>query len=71
MFALPLALNTEAILHSNNVRDLEEDKKAGIFTMAIYLGFSRSYILYVLLLFVPYFFFCAWEFKKVCIISYL
>ena len=57
MFALPLALNTEAILHSNNVRDLEEDKKAGIFTMAIYLGFSRSYILYVLLLFVPYFFF--------------
>ena len=54
MFALPLALNTEAILHSNNVRDLEEDKKAGIFTMAIYLGFSRSYILYVLLLFVPY-----------------
>jgi len=54
MFALPLALNTEAILHSNNVRDLEEDKKSGIFTMAIYLGFSRSYILYVFLLFVPY-----------------
>ncbi|KAK9294018.1 hypothetical protein QLX08_011217 [Tetragonisca angustula] len=27
-YAIPLALNTEAILHSNNTRDLESDKKA-------------------------------------------
>ncbi len=38
MYAVPLALNTEAILHSNNARDLAEDKKSGIVTLAIYLG---------------------------------
>lgn len=54
LYAVPLALNTEAILHSNNARDLEEDKKAGIVTLAIYLGYTKSYILYVILLFVPY-----------------
>ncbi|CAF0726715.1 unnamed protein product [Brachionus calyciflorus] len=53
-FALPLVLNTEAILHSNNTRDLDNDRKSGIFTLAIYLGFTASYILYVLLIFVPY-----------------
>jgi menadiol prenyltransferase len=54
LFALPLALNTEAILHSNNARDTKEDKQSGIITIAIYLGFTGSYILYILLLFVPY-----------------
>lgn len=53
LFALPLAMNTEAILHSNNTRDLENDKKSGIFTLAIYLGFTYSYLLYIVLLFVP------------------
>lgn len=38
LYAIPLALNTEAILHSNNARDLEEDKKSGIVTLAMYLG---------------------------------
>lgn len=54
LYAIPLALNTEAILHSNNARDLNDDKKSGIRTLAIYLGFTKSYILYVVLLFVPY-----------------
>lgn len=54
-YALPLALNTEAILHSNNTRDLETDKRSGIVTLAIYLGFTGSYLLYNLLIFVPYF----------------
>ena len=38
LYAIPLALNTEAILHSNNARDHDEDKKSGIVTLAIYLG---------------------------------
>jgi 1,4-dihydroxy-2-naphthoate octaprenyltransferase len=55
LYALPLVLNTEAILHSNNARDLEWDKNSGIVTLAMYLGFTGSYILYILLLFAPYF----------------
>lgn len=59
LYAMPLALNTEAILHCNNVRDLKEDKKSGIITLAIHLGYTKSYILYVLLLFVPYLIFLS------------
>lgn len=55
LYAIPLAVNTEGILHSNNARDAVNDKKAGIVTVAIILGYTGSYIFYVLLLFVPYF----------------
>jgi len=55
LYAIPLAVNTEAILHSNNARDAESDKKAGIVTVAIILGYTGSYIFYMLLLFIPYF----------------
>ncbi|XP_033641783.1 ubiA prenyltransferase domain-containing protein 1-like [Asterias rubens] len=54
LYAIPLAMNTEAILHSNNTRDMEADKKAGIVTIAMCLGKTGSYILYTLLMFVPY-----------------
>ena len=54
MYALPLALNTEAILHANNTRDMESDRKANIVTVAILLDWIGSYILFVVLLFVPY-----------------
>ena len=63
LFALPLAMNTEAILHSNNTRDLEDDKKSGIVTIAILMGFTGSYVLYVLLLFVPYLIFLSMAIK--------
>lgn len=53
-YAIPLALNTEAILHSNNTRDLESDRKAGIVTLAILIGHTASHILYAFLLFTPY-----------------
>ncbi|XP_043493407.1 ubiA prenyltransferase domain-containing protein 1 homolog [Polistes fuscatus] len=53
-YAIPLALNTEAILHSNNTRDLESDKKAGIVTLAILIGYTASHVLYAFLLFTPY-----------------
>lgn len=53
-YAVPLALNTEAILHSNNTRDLESDSKAGIVTLAILIGRTASHILYAFLMFSPY-----------------
>ena len=53
-YSLPLVLNTEAILHGNNSRDCDEDAKAGILTVAIILGKCYSYVLYFVLLFLPY-----------------
>lgn len=53
-YAVPLALNTEAILHSNNTRDLESDRTAGIVTLAILIGLTASHVLYAALLFAPY-----------------
>lgn len=53
-YAIPFALNTEAILHSNNTRDMESDKKAGIVTLAILIGHTASHVLYAFLLFTPY-----------------
>lgn len=63
-YALPLALNTEAIFHSNNTRDIESDKKAGAVTLAIILGHTWSHVLYALLLFVPYIAFIAMALRK-------
>lgn len=53
-YAVPLALNTEAILHSNNTRDLESDRAAGIVTLAILIGLTASHVLFAFLLFTPY-----------------
>ncbi|KAI9531139.1 UbiA prenyltransferase domain-containing protein 1 [Dissostichus eleginoides] len=58
VYAIPLALNTEAILHSNNTRDMDSDKQAGIVTLAILIGPTLSYVLYNMLLFIPYVLFC-------------
>lgn len=62
-YAIPLALNTEAILHSNNTRDCIADKKVGIVTLAILIGRSASHILFALLLFTPYIVFVVLSFK--------
>ncbi|RWS10464.1 ubiA prenyltransferase domain-containing protein 1-like protein [Dinothrombium tinctorium] len=57
LYAIPLAMNTEAILHSNNTRDMENDRKAGAVTIPIIIGLTCSHILFAILLFVPYIFF--------------
>ena len=54
IYAIPLALNTEAILHSNNTRDVDIDREAGIVTLAILAGRTCSYVIFVVLLFLPY-----------------
>nr|CAI5826742.1 unnamed protein product [Callosobruchus analis] len=62
-YAIPLALNTEAILHSNNTRDLESDRKVGIVTLAIIIGHTASHVLYAFLLFTPYIMFMVASLK--------
>ncbi|XP_077532946.1 ubiA prenyltransferase domain-containing heix isoform X1 [Haemaphysalis longicornis] len=53
-YAMPLAMNTEAILHANNARDRQQDAQVGAVTLALLLGPTGSHVLYALLLFVPY-----------------
>lgn len=54
LYTIPLALNTETILHANNTRDMEMDKQAGAVTLAIICGHTGSYALFTFILFVPY-----------------
>ncbi|XP_047133004.1 ubiA prenyltransferase domain-containing protein 1 isoform X1 [Hydra vulgaris] len=56
LYVIPLVINTEAILHGNNARDAEDDKKSGIVTVSILIGEKYSHWFYTLLLFLPYFF---------------
>ena len=63
IYAIPLALNAEAILHSNNTRDMESDRKAGIVTLAILLGRTASEVLFAVFLFTPYTIFVIWGLK--------
>ncbi len=54
LLALPLAVSTEAILHSKHIRDMKEDKRADMVSLAVLLGKQGSYLLYTMLLFLPY-----------------
>ncbi len=46
LIAVPVGLITDGILHSNNTRDMETDKRAEIRTMAMGLGKKLSALLY-------------------------
>lgn len=59
ILALPSALSTEAILHSKHLREVEEDKKAGVISLAVLLSKQGSYFLLTLLLFLPYLLFAV------------
>ncbi len=54
VYGVPIALLIWAILHANNLRDIETDQRAKITTMAILLGPGRSRILYVALIGLAY-----------------
>ena len=60
LVAFPLALSTEAIIHSKHVRSIEEHQRSGIVSLAVLLGNQGSYLLFTLLLFLPYFVFIYW-----------
>ncbi|KAH3834416.1 ubiA prenyltransferase domain-containing protein 1-like [Dreissena polymorpha] len=54
LYAIPLVLHIIGILHANNTRDMDSDKKANIFTVAILLGWTGSYLVFTILIFLPY-----------------
>lgn len=54
VLALPMALVTEAILHSNNTRDMKQDRLRKIATLALLLGYGYSYAFYCILIFLPF-----------------
>lgn len=59
VLALPSALSTEAILHSKHLREVEEDRKEGVISLAVLLGKQGSYFLFTILLFLPYLLFAV------------
>jgi 1,4-dihydroxy-2-naphthoate polyprenyltransferase len=54
LISLPPSFLVTAILHGNNLRDLETDRSAGIHTVAGALGYTRGAGMYVLLLTLAY-----------------
>lgn len=54
LISTPVGLLIVAILHANNVRDMLQDKEAGIKTQAMKLGLEGSQIAYQTLQLVPY-----------------
>lgn len=52
--ALPMGLLVTAILHGNNLRNIETDRRAGVTTVATLLGPQRSRGVFYLLLIAPF-----------------
>jgi 1,4-dihydroxy-2-naphthoate octaprenyltransferase len=52
--ALPVGLITDGILHANNTRDMNTDKRAGIVTMAMCMGKKSAAWLYAFEVTFPY-----------------
>lgn len=52
--SLPLALHSGAILHANNARDVDDDREAGVSTIAQAMGPQLSTAFYATLLLAPY-----------------
>lgn len=54
LFAVPLGLIVDAILHANNLRDAREDRRSGAWTLAQLLGDDVSRWVYAVLVLAPY-----------------
>lgn len=54
LVALPIGLITDGILHSNNTRDMMTDRRAGITTMAMGMGYGWSSVLFGFEMIFPY-----------------
>ena len=52
--SLPLTINAESILHVNNMRDIKNDKEAGIRTLVMFLSPRLSSVVMAILLISPY-----------------
>eukprot|EP01113_Clastostelium_recurvatum_P033710 TRINITY_DN4489_c0_g1_i1.p1 TRINITY_DN4489_c0_g1~~TRINITY_DN4489_c0_g1_i1.p1 ORF type:complete len:311 (-),score=51.76 TRINITY_DN4489_c0_g1_i1:10-942(-) len=56
LFSIPTAILIEALLHVNNTRDMDVDRKAGAVTLAYYLGKKGCFYLYAAMMFISYLF---------------
>ncbi|NUU99193.1 1,4-dihydroxy-2-naphthoate prenyltransferase [Marinitoga sp. 1154] len=56
LLSIPIGISTILILLSNDIRDIEHDKKSKIITLPILLGEKKSIILYLILAISIYFF---------------
>ena len=54
LYSLPLGLLAAAVIHANNLRDMESDAQAGKRTLATFLSLRMSRVLYLLLLLAAY-----------------
>jgi len=54
LFAVPLGLIIDAILHANNLRDVQADRRSGALTLAQLLGDDASRWVYAALVLAPY-----------------
>merc|ERR1711871_1597880 len=53
-YSLPIGLQTTAVLHANNTRDITTDRAAGTFTWAMRLGEDMAYRWHCFLFFTSY-----------------
>ncbi|MFW2488060.1 1,4-dihydroxy-2-naphthoate octaprenyltransferase [Clostridium chromiireducens] len=54
LISIPTALLTTAILHANDIRDMEHDERAGIKTLSIFIGNKNAQIVYSSLIILAY-----------------
>jgi 1,4-dihydroxy-2-naphthoate octaprenyltransferase len=54
LFSIPIGLLIDAILHANNIRDIESDAAFGVKTIPILIGINASKIFYYFLIFGAY-----------------
>ncbi len=54
LFAVPLGLTIDAILHANNLRDVQADRRSGALTLAQLIGEDASRWVYAALVLAPY-----------------
>lgn len=54
VLALPVGIITVSVLHANNTRDMETDRKAGIKSFAMLIGGKASCILYIVYMVIPF-----------------
>lgn len=54
LLSIPIGLLTTAILHANDLRDIEHDSSAGIKSFAILLGSRKAMLFYIILLTASY-----------------
>ena len=54
LISIPTALLTTAILHANDIRDINHDKKAGIKTLSIFIGYKKAQLVYSSLIILSY-----------------